>query len=129
MFVKSTVNATDEFDRVTREANEQAKAAVTVAARVGGAAAAAIAGQRGIQIRVLPTQGTVDGWESAFQAEHGAALFQDLGTLGSRVKPLKQPPRTNRTRAPGTGITPLNFMEAGHEAGRRALQAGLRRGG
>ena len=124
MYVKSTVNVSDEFARVTREVNEDARRRVTLAALVGGAVAGAIAGQRGIDVRVLPTQGTVDGWESAFQAEHRAALFQDLGTLGSRVKPLKQPPRTNRTRAPGTGIEPLNFMAAGHAAGKRELRRG-----
>lgn len=124
MYVKSTVNVTDQFERVTREVNEEARARVTAAARVGAAVAGGIAGQRGIEVRVLPTQGTVDGWESGFQAEHRASLYQDLGTLGSRVKPLKQPPRTNRTRAPGTGIEPLNFMSKGHAAGKRVLRRG-----
>ena len=79
-------------------------------------------------IRVEPARPTVDGWEASFVSPVGYAWMQNYGTLGNRRKPLKEAPRTNRTREPGTGIEPLGFLDAGRSAGLRALKRELARG-
>jgi hypothetical protein len=131
--VRSRVDVTTDFDRIGREVNAHAKRAVQAAAVEGAQAARAVASQRSktgrmAAIRVEPVRGTVDGWESSFVSSTYYAWMQNYGTLGSRRKKLKQAPRTNRTRAPGTGIAPLGFLDAGRRAGIRALKRELGRG-
>jgi hypothetical protein len=131
--VKSRVDVTMNFDRITRDVNAHAKRAVTVAAAEGGRVAASVASQRSktgrmAAIRIESTQGSVDGWRASFVSPVPYAWFQNYGTLGNRRKRLKQAPRTDRTRAPGTGIEPLGFLEAGRRAGVAAMRRELARG-
>jgi len=131
--VKSRVDVTSDFQRIGRAVNEHAKRAVQAAAVEGAQAARAVASQRSksgrmAAIRVEPVRGTVDGWEASFVSPVIHAWFQNYGTLGSRRKKLKQSPRTNRTRAPGTGIEPLGFLDAGRRAGVKAMKREIARG-
>lgn len=115
------VDFTDNFDSVTREFNELARRGVQAAAVEGAAAANTVGSQRNFQVDVEPVRGTADGWLASFVCRKYYAWFHEFGTLGNRRRRLKQPPRTNRTREPGTGIEPLYFLSAGRRAGRRAL--------
>lgn len=131
--VRTSVDVNMNFARVTQAVNQQARRAVTVAAAEGARAAASKASSRSksgrmASMRVEPTRRSVDGWVGSFVSPVYYAWFQNYGTLGSRRKQLKQPPRTNRTRAPGTGVEPLGFLEEGKRVGRRALIRELTRG-
>lgn len=124
--LRATVDVTDNFPLVTREVNELARRAVHNAVNEGAAVAASMASARSKSGRMAATTadsviGTPDGWRASFVSPVHYAWMQNYGTLGSRRKRLKQPPRTERTRAPGTGIEPLGFLDAGRRAGRRAL--------
>jgi hypothetical protein len=131
--VKATVNATNLFPRITADISRLARDATAEAARVGAQAASQRASQRGMgdTIHAAGASGSPDGWESFFVCSHPAVWFQNYGTLGNRRKRLKQAPRTDRTRAPGTGITPLRFLQLGRAAGRahmvRRIGSGLPR--
>ena len=131
--VKARVDITSDFPRITREVNAMARRAVSAAAQEGGQAAASVAASRSksgrmAAIRVEPVKGSPDGWQASFVSPVGHAWFQNYGTLGSRRKKLKQSPRTNRTRAAGTGIEPLGFLEAGRRAGLAAMRREIARG-
>ena len=131
--IRSSVDVTNGFPRITEEVNRLAREAVGAAAREGGQAAAALASQRSktgsmAGIRVSSPSGSPDGWEAAFLSPVHYAWFQNYGTLGNRRKALKQPPRSDRTRAPGTGVEPLGFLDAGRSHGRRVLIDTIRRG-
>lgn len=127
--VHSRVDITDNFDRVTDAVNQQARRAVDVAAFEGAKAAVAKGAERGMGPAIVePAVGTVDGWLASFVMEGPHQWWQNYGTLGSRVKPLKRPPQTDRTRAPGTGIKPLGHLDAGKREGRRALLREIARG-
>ncbi len=131
--VKARIDITSDFPRIPREVNDMAKRAVTAAAQEGGQAAAAVAAGRSqsgrmAAIRVEPVRGSPDGWQASFVSPVGHAWFQNYGTLGSRRKKLKQAPRGNRTREPGTGIEPLRFLEAGRRAGLAAMRREIARG-
>lgn len=119
--IETKVDFVDHFDQLTRELEERARRAVEAGARAGAAAANAVGSQRDLHVEVEPTQKTFDGYVAAFVCRKVHAWFQEYGTLGNRRKKLKQPPRTNRTRAPGTGITPLGFLSAGRRVGRAAM--------
>jgi hypothetical protein len=131
--VKSRVDVTTSFDRITADVNAAAKRAVEMAAREGAHVAAQVASSRSksgrmAAIQVEPARGTVDGWEASFVSPVLYAWMQNYGTLGNRKKALKRPPRTKRTRAPGTGIEPLGFLDAGRRAGVAALRREIARG-
>lgn len=127
--VSTTVDVNAHFERVTREVHAHARKAVSMAADEGARAAVAKGSERGMGPAVVePTRPTVDGWVASFSMAGIHQWFQNFGTLGNRRKPLKQPPRTNRTRAPGTGIKPLGHLDAGRAAGVRALKRELARG-
>ncbi len=131
--LKTRIDITNDFPRITRAVNEMAKRAVQAGAVEGAQVAAGIASQRSksgrmAAIRVDPVRGSADGWEASFVSPVGHAWFQNYGTLGSRRKKLKQAPRTNRTREAGTGIEPLGFLDAGRRAGRKAMLREIERG-
>lgn len=131
--VSTRVDVSFDFERITREVHAQAERAVERAAREGAAAATAVAAKRSKTGRMAAiTAGnatrTPDGYIASFVSPVHYAWFQNYGTLGSRRKRLKQAPRTDRTRAPGTGIEPLGFLEAGRKAGLVALRMELARG-
>lgn len=120
--VHTKVDVANRFPQMTEQISRLARDSATEAARVGAEVAQQRASQRGIGgITAGTAAGSVDGWVAYFVSTHPATWFQSFGTLGNRRRPLKQPPRTNRTRAPGTGIVPLNFLAAGRAAGRRAM--------
>jgi hypothetical protein len=124
--LETHVDFTDNFAQITRDLNELARRCVQAGAQEGGAVARAIASQRSktgrmAAIQVLPAERTFDGWIASFVSPAPEAWFQNYGTLGNRRKPLKQAPRTNRTREPGTGITPLRFLDTGRRVGRAAM--------
>ena len=129
----SKVDYTNRLGEISREVQRLAEQAVAEAARVGAQAASARAGQRGMSDTIHPssTLRTYDGFQASFVCVHPAVWWQNYGTLGNRRKRLKQPPRTDRTRAPGTGIVPLRFLQAGRAAGRdhmiKRISAGLPR--
>ena len=133
MLAKSTVDFTNRLPEVSRTIQKLAEEAVAEAARVGAEAASQRAAQRGMGDTIHPSSSlrTYDGFQASFVCVHPAVWWQNYGTLGSRRKRLKQPPRTDRTRAPGTGITPLRFLQAGRAAGRahmiKRISAGLPR--
>lgn len=129
----SRVDVTDNFDRLARDLEDVARRAVEAGAREGGAVAAGVAGQRRKSGRTAAiTAGnatrTPTGWIASFISPTYWAWLQNYGTLGNRRKRLKQSPRTNRTREPGTGIEPLRFLDAGRRAGRAAMLRVIRRG-
>jgi hypothetical protein len=127
--VSSRVDVTSSFERVTAEANASARRAVHAAAIEGARECGRVGSQRSLNSPVVELpRGTVDGWVASFVAPGIEQWFQNYGTLGNRRKPLKQPPRTNRTRAPGTGIEPLGHLDAGTRAGVAALRRELARG-
>jgi hypothetical protein len=131
--VTARVDVTDNFDRITAEVNQLAQRAVRVAAIEGAAAAQAVASSRSksgrmASIRADSVIRTPDGYAASFVSPVQHAWFQNYGTLGSRRRRLKQSPRTTRTREPGTGITPLRFLEAGRRAGIAAMKRELARG-
>lgn len=131
--VRTKVDFTNDFPRITRQVNDLARDAVAAAAREGGQVAAQIASQRSksgqmANIRVSSATGSPDGWESAFLSPVFYAWFQNYGTLGNRRKALKQGPRSDRTREPGTGVEPLGFLDAGRRAGVRAMRDMIARG-
>lgn len=126
--IETSVDFTDHFDQITRELEDRARQAVEVGAREGAARANAVGSQRGFSVHVEPTRKTFDGYIASFVCPKVHAWFHEYGTLGSRRKKLKQPPRTKRTRAPGTGITPLGFLRAGSRAGRAAMLRVVRGG-
>lgn len=125
--IKTRIDISGDFPQITREVNEIARRAVETAAREGAVAASAVASQRsksGRMASITPDNaiGTPDGWAASFVSPVYYAWFHNYGTLGSRRKRLKQSPRTNRTREPGTGIEPLGFMQAGGRVGRAAMK-------
>jgi hypothetical protein len=131
--VRASVSIVNDFPRITRQVNDLARAAVRAAAVEGAQAASAVAAQRSksgamANIRVSSVSGSPDGWESAFVSPVFYAWFQNYGTLGNRRKALKQAPRTNRTRAPGTGVQPLKFLDAGRRAGLAAMRLKIQQG-
>ncbi len=133
MRIQSTVRITNRFPEITADVNRLAQEAVTAAAAAGATVARQIASSRTetgrmAGIRVERVRGSENGWDASFVSPVFYAWMQNYGTLGNRTKPLKQAPRTGRTREPGTGIEPLRFLEAGRSAGRRAMMARVRRG-
>lgn len=127
--VSSRVDVNISFDRVTRDVHTHARKVVAIAAAEGARAAATAGSARGMgPATVEPVRATPDGWQGSFVMAGMHQWFQNYGTLGNRRKPLKQAPRTNRTRAPGTGIKPLGHLDAGKRAGVRALKRELARG-
>jgi hypothetical protein len=119
--LQTSVDFTDHFAEITRSLEHMAQRAVQVAAEEGAVAANARGAERGFHVDVEPTRPTYDGFMASFVCRKPHAWFHEYGTLGNRRKKLKQSPRTNRTRAPGTGITPLGFLSAGRRAGTRAM--------
>lgn len=119
----SKVDYTNRLGEISRDITRLAQDAVSESARVGAQAASQVAAQRGMGDTIHPSSvlRTYDGFQASFVCVHPAVWFQSYGTLGNRRKRLKQPPRTDRTRAPGTGITPLRFLQAGRAAGRRHM--------
>ncbi len=126
--LRSRVSVLNQFGRVERRLSELAQRSCVEAARAGAQAAAEIAAKRRLPISEQPLAPTEDGWLAGFECVHPAAWYQDLGTLGNRERPLKRPPSGKRTHAPGTGITPLYFLEAGKKAGRRVQREVIRQG-
>lgn len=132
-YVRTRIDFTNGFEQHKRSMNELARRSVAAGAQAGAAVASSIAAQRsktGAMARIVPTPVTPtgDGWQASFASRVFYAWFQEEGTLGNRRKPLKQAPRTDRTRAPGTGVEPLRFMRAGRAAGRRAMLETTRAG-
>lgn len=131
--MRTRVDAVNRFPEVTRELNDLAARSVAAGAAAGAQVAASIAATRSktgrmAHIAPTPVSNTGNGWVASFASRVFYAWFQEEGTLGNRRKPLKQPPRTNRTREPGTGVEPLRFMRAGRNAGRKAMLDTLRKG-
>ena len=127
--VHSRVDVTNHFDRITQDVNAAAKRAVQIAAIEGARECARVGSARGMDSPIVePVRGSVDGWVASFVAPGIEQWFQNYGTPGNRKKALKRPPRTNRTRAPGTGIKPLGHLDAGRRAGVAALKRELARG-
>ena len=131
--VKTRVDVFNNFRQISREIDELAREAVFVGAREGATVAASVASTRSksgamANMRVSSASRTPDGWEASFTSPVHYAWFQNYGTLGNRRKPLKQNPRTGRTRDPGTGVEPLRFLDAGRAAGRRAMLEHIRNG-
>lgn len=129
-YIESHVNVTSYFAEITDRVNAIARNGVQAAAEEGARVAGELASQREktgrmAAMRVLPARGALDGWEASFESPVFYAWFQNDGTLGNRDRALKQPPRTNRDREPGTGVKPLHFLDAGRRAGRKALIAVL----
>lgn len=129
---RTRIDVRNELGQVNREIADGARLAVHEGAQVGAAVAAGVASQRVktgtmANIQAGSPSRTVDGWIASFVSRAWYGMFQDRGTLGSRRRPLKQAPRTNRTREPGTGIEPLEFARAGRSAGRRAMLDRIRR--
>lgn len=130
--LKTRVNVTNDFPLITRQISALARDATAEAAREGATAAAGVASQRSrtgrmAGMRVHPPEGTPDGWQAGFTSPVHYAWFQNYGTLGSRRRKLKEPPRGNRTREPGTGVEPLRFLDAGRTVGRRVLLDTIRK--
>lgn len=132
--VSARVDVSTAFPRISQEVNALAQRAVAEAAREGAQAARAVASRRsrsGRMAAISPSsvQGTPDGWGASFASPVHYAWFQNYGTLGNRRKALKRAPSGRRSRAPGTGIEPLGFLEAGRKAGlaamKRVISAGL----
>ncbi len=126
--LKTSIDITNDFPRITREVNDMAKRAVNAAAAEGAAAANAVGAQRNFSVDVESVRGTADGWAASFVCRKPHAWFHEFGTLGERRRKLEQDPRTNRTRAPGTGIKPLGFLSAGRRVGRKAMKREIARG-
>lgn len=131
--VTSRVDVFIEFGKLERQLDDLARDAVAIAAQQGATVAAQVAATRSktgqmASMRVSSPSRTPDGWQASFTSPVHYAWHQNYGTLGNRRKALKQSPRTNRTRDPGTGVEPLRFLEAGRAAGRRALLAHIRKG-
>jgi hypothetical protein len=120
--LQTSVDFTNHFAEITRSLEDVAQRAVQVGAEEGAAVANAKGAERNFQVEVEPVRQTHDGYVASFVCRKGHAWFHEFGTLGSRRKALKQSPRTNRTRAPGTGIAPLGFLSAGKRAGTRAMR-------
>ena len=132
-YVRTRTEVRNDFPRITREIDERARQAVAGAATAGAQVAAGIASQRSktgqmARIGATPARNTGDGWTASFASRVFYALFHEYGTLGSRTKPLKRAPRTDRSREPGTGVAPLGFMRAGKRAGAKVMREHLRRG-
>jgi hypothetical protein len=128
--------ATFDAAGIRRSVDKLAMEAVTAGATVGGRTAARIAGQRRktgtmADIRVEPARRITGGYAASFYSPSYNAWWQNYGTLGSRTKELKRAPTTTRTRAPGTGVKPLYFLNRGLGAGRVAMygRVGARRSG
>jgi hypothetical protein len=68
------------------------------------------------------------GFRASFVSPAAHAWWQNDGTLGSRSKPLKRAESGTRTHAPGTGVTPLRFLDVGRAAGLKAMLARARDG-
>lgn len=120
--LRTEVDFTNHFDEISREIEQLAERAVQVAAVEGAQVANGIGAQRNFSVDVERVRPTFDGFIASFVCRKVHAWFHEFGTLGSRRKKLKQPPRTNRTRAPGTGIEPLGFLSAGRRAGAAAMR-------
>lgn len=127
--VQTRVDVNDHFSRIDDEVAAHARRVVAIGAAVGARAAEAKGAERGMgPATVEAARPTQDGWVASFVMGGAHQWWQNYGTLGNRRKRLKSPPRTNRTREPGTGITPLGHLDAGALAGKRAIQAELARG-
>jgi hypothetical protein len=126
--ISSRVSVINNFPRITREVSELARRSCQEAAEAGAAAAAEIASARNLPIEVEEVKPSGDGWVAGFVCVHPAAWYQDLGTLGNRERKLKRPPSDKRTHAPGTGITPLYYLEAGKKAGRARQRDVIKQG-
>ena len=135
-YVRTRTDVRNNFPQITRDVDALARRSVVAAAAAGAQVASGIASTRsktGAMARIVPTpaRNTGEGWTASFASRVFYAWFQEDGTLGNRRRPLKTPPRTDRTRAPGTGVEPLGFMRAGRKAGRKVMldvtRAGLPR--
>lgn len=131
--VKSRVDVFSEFGTISKQIDELAREGVFVGAHAGASVASQIASTRSktgamANMRVSSAERTLDGWRASFVSPVLHAWFQNYGTLGNRRKKLKQPPRTDRTREPGTGVEPLGFLEAGRRVGRNAMLEHIRNG-
>ncbi len=127
---RSTVSGTFDTAGIRALVDAEAARAVTVAAERGGEVARVVAGQRrksGLMshIETEPTRRTELGWMAAFFSPTDHAWHQTYGTLGNRAKRLRRAPQTSRSRAPGTGVKPLFFMQIGLGAGRQAMASSL----
>ncbi len=131
--ISSRVDVTNNFPVISREVSALAKRAVHAAALEGAAHASQIASARSESgamagMRVSSPTGGTSGWEAAFLAPVYYAWFQNWGTRGNRTRPLKQPGRSVLSREPGTGITPLYFLDQGRTHGRKVMLAMIRAG-
>lgn len=131
--LKTKVDVYMNFGQISREIDKSASEAVFIGAHEGAKAAAAVASERSksgrmADMRVSSASRTPDGWQASFTSPVPYAWFQNYGTLGNRRKRLKQAPRTDRTREPGTGIEPLSFLDAGRRVGRKAMLEHIRQG-
>lgn len=126
--VRSSVSVLNLFPEITERVSALARDSVEAAAEAGGRAAAEIAAKRRLPIRLVDVRPTGDGWEAGFECPHVAAWFQNYGTLGSRQRALKRSPSTTRTRAAGTGIKPLYFLNGGKHEGRKRLLENIDKG-
>lgn len=125
-YIRTKIDIRNDFPAITRDLDELAKRSVVAGAQAGASVAAGIAGTRsktGSMARIVPTpvRNTGEGWTASFASRVFYAWFHEYGTLGSRRKPLKRPPSTDRSRDPGTGVEPLGFMRAGRSAGRKVM--------
>ncbi len=126
--LETKVDFTNHFAEITRDVERKAQRAVQAAAEEGAAAANARGSQRNFHVEIEPVRATFDGFVASFVCRKPHAWFHEFGTLGNRRRRLKQSPRTNRTRASGTGIEALGFLSAGKRAGRKAMLREIGRG-
>lgn len=131
--LRSTVRVDNFFPQFRRQIDRLAYDSVAAGARVGGEICASVASQRSksghmADIRIGSPSSTGTGYEASFISPTFYSWMQNYGTLGNRKKPLKQAPRTHRTRAPGTGVTPLRHLDIGRRGGRNSMLDVIARG-
>lgn len=134
MQVRSTITASFDNAGVRAMVDGKARDAATAAARAGAQEARAVASTRKktgamSAIAVEPVRRSRRGFVASFVSPVKHAWYQNDGTLGNRRedRPLRSPVSGKRSRAPGTGVTPLLFLDRGLEAGRAILYAVARR--
>lgn len=124
--LRASVHVDNFFPQIRENLDDLAKKAAFEGAKVGGEVARGVASRRSksgqmADIRIGSAASTGYGYEASFVSPVYYAWFQNYGTLGNRRKRLKEPPRTDRTRDPGTGVEPLRFLDAGRKAGTAAM--------
>jgi hypothetical protein len=129
----SSVKIDNNFDALRRKIHEGAvPRALNRSASVGAAKAREVASQRSntgqmANIKIAPARRDRRGWNVVFFSPAFYAWFHEHGTLGNRRRKLKQPGRSRRSRAPGTGVKPLRFLSQGRRVARLRLLEHLQR--